>query len=103
NRKVDFTDKNGRRIKYSYADLADVIECVAKPLSDNGLAVSQQLKIVDGSFGLMTVLMHSSGESIDSWYPLPDPKTLNAQAFGSALTYARRYSLSSIVGISSEE
>lgn len=114
NRTVDFTDKNNRRIKYSYADLGDVIECVKKPLSANGLAISHGIEIHVGtklhtsgtaepSYGLRTTLLHTSGEYLDSWYPLPNPLSVRAQDFGSALTYARRYSLSSLLGIASEE
>lgn len=104
-RTVDYTDKQGRRIKYKYADLADVIAAVRAPLSDNALSVSHELCYERDRYGMRTVLMHSSGETISSWYPLPDPQKqeIRAQEFGAALTYARRYSLSSIVGIASEE
>lgn len=102
NRKVDFTDKNGRRVKYSYADLADVIEAMRLPLTKNELTVFHQLEI-RLTYGLSTTLMHSSGESISTWYPLPDPGNVKPQEFGSSLTYARRYSISSLIGIASEE
>lgn len=105
NRKVDFTDKNGRRVNYSYADLADLIEAIKGPLSKNGLSVTHQLEMggFDNRFGMKTTLLHSSGESISTWYPIPDPSQLRPQEFGSALTYARRYSLSCLVGVASEE
>ena len=105
NRTVDYKDKNGRRIFYKYADLADVIECVREPLSENGLCIVHMLVLEGDVYGLKTSLLHSSGEKIDSWYPLPHPvkQAIRAQDFGSALTYARRYSLSSLVGIASEE
>jgi uncharacterized protein (DUF3820 family) len=104
-RVVDFTDKNGRRVKYSYADLANVLDAVRIPLTENGLSVVHQLGYSRDCYGLTTILFHSSGESLKTWYPLPDPlKTqIRAQDFGSALTYARRYSLSSLIGIASEE
>jgi hypothetical protein len=104
NRKVDFTH-NGQRTKYAYADLADVIEAVKEPLGKNGLATIHQLMYDGQYYGLKTSLIHSSGEFVDTWYPLPDPSTnaIKPQAFGSALTYARRYSLSSLVGIASDD
>lgn len=105
NRKVDFTH-NGQRTKYSYADLADVIDAVKGPLSDNGLSVVHQLVLTQElGYGLKTSLLHTSGQYLDTWYPLPNPEkqAIKAQQFGSALTYARRYSLSSLVGISSDE
>lgn len=104
NKHVDFTH-NGQRTKYSYADLADVIEAIREPLGKNGLAVIHQLAYDGQYYGLKTSLVHSSGEFVDTWYPLPDPSTssIKPQAFGSALTYGRRYSLSSLVGIASDE
>ncbi len=104
NRHVNFTH-NGKTTKYSYADLADVIEAVRLPLSKNGLAVAHQLEYSPAGYGLKTSLLHISGERLTTWYPLPDPmkQQIRAQEFGSALTYARRYSISSIVGIASEE
>lgn len=111
NRKVDFLDKNGRRVKYNYADLADLIESYRDPLAENELAVFSSLVFenIKGDetsiYGLKTVLVHSSGEFIDTFYPLPDPmlQNIKAQEFGSALTYARRYSISTLIGIASEE
>jgi hypothetical protein len=106
NRHVDFTPKSGGRVKYAYADLADVIEAVREPLSKNELAIVHRL-VYDGAskFGLLTSLIHSSGEKLETWYPLPDPsdRDIKPQEFGSALTYGRRYSLSSLIGIASEE
>lgn len=105
NMKVDFLDKNGRRVKYNYADLAGCIASVKEPLAENGLAVSHIMSRDARGFGLTTILFHVSGQSIDSWYPLPDPEKdeIKPQEFGGCLTYARRYSLSSIIGIASEE
>jgi hypothetical protein len=105
NRKVDFKDKNGRAVKYAYADLADVMSAIRGPLSENGLAIIHQLELSPNGYFLITTLGHSSGQSISTTYPLPNPLTdqIRAQEFGSALTYARRYSVSSLVGIASEE
>lgn len=103
NKTVDFADLKGRRVNYSYADLADVIEAVREPFSKNGLSVVHQLGYRGDQYGLTTLLIHSSGESLPSWYPLPHPGNIKPQEFGSAITYARRYSLSGIAGIASEE
>lgn len=97
------TKLNKEVVKYRYADLADVIEASRKPLSKNNLAIIHQLEYVLSGYGLRTSLIHSSGESATTWYPLPDPSKIKAQDFGAALTYARRYSLSSILGIASED
>lgn len=101
-RHVDYEYK-GQRTKYSYADLADCVEAI-KPLADHGLSVTQTTGFHEPlGFVLITRLSHSSGEFIDSYYPLPSPASLKPQAFGSAMTYARRYSLSAIVGFASED
>lgn len=103
NRDVDFLDKNGRRVKYSYADLADLIEAV-KPLHDNGISYFHQMEISEHhGIILKTTIRHSSGEELSTYYPLPDPTAMKPQEFGSSLTYGRRYSLSLLVGVASEE
>jgi hypothetical protein len=83
--------------KSKYADLASVLDAVRKPLSENGLAVVQAIH--DGN--LKTILMHTSGQWVESLYPLP--AAARPQEMGSALTYARRYSLSAITGIAADE
>ena len=89
---------------YKYADLAEVMDCIRGPLSSNGLALIHQIDN-DEKRGviLKTSLIHVSGEMVESFYPLPDPSKVKAQDFGSALTYARRYSVSCLIGIASEE
>lgn len=101
-RVVDFTF-NGKRTNYKYADLADVLECIKIPLSENGLALFHQIGKSPEGFGMSTTLVHTSGESISTWYPLEDPSKGRPQEFGAVLTYARRYSISALVGVASEE
>jgi len=90
-------DSQNPHFKNKYASLASVIDAVRKPLADNGLAVTQLIKLDR----LVTRLQHSSGEFIESEYPLPP--MASSQQYGSALTYARRYSLSAICCISADE
>lgn len=87
--------------KSKYADLASCFDAVRKPLGANGLVVAQTTEIRENSFVLVTTLAHASGQWIKSEYPLPT--TGRPQELGSALTYARRYSLSAITGISADE
>lgn len=103
NKHVDFTPKTGNRVKYSYADLSDVIDSVKDGLSKNELAIINELNYINSIFTLKTILVHSSGEFIETFYPLPNPVSTRAQEFGSALTYARRYSLSTLLNIASED
>lgn len=91
----------GKPVKY--ADLADVIEAVRKGLAENGLSITHRIGFCKGPFGLTTILMHESSETFETWYPLPDASKIRAQEFGAALTYARRYSISSLLGVASDE
>ena len=100
--KVDFTTRSGQKIKYSYAPLSDVLDACRKVLSDNGLAIMQPTKIVDGKLIVETLLSHISGEWIKGEI-LIESQTKDPQSEGSALTYARRYALSAMLGIASEE
>ena len=100
--KVDFLTNNGTRIKYSYAPLSEIFDAIRKPLAENGLAISQPMTIINGKLIVETVLSHSSGEWI-SGQILIESQKLDPQSIGSALTYARRYSLSALLGIASEE
>lgn len=89
---------NNPFFKSKYADLPAVVEAASPILKANGLAVSQ-LPDFDGENDLLvTRLIHSSGEWIQSVMRLYLPKK-DAQGMGSALTYARRYSYMSILGL----
>lgn len=94
-------NKQNPHFKNRYADLAAIIEATRKPLTDNGLSITQATEVNGHGFGLRTTLHHSSGESISAFYPLPS--NAKPQELGSALTYARRYSLSSMVCIAADE
>ncbi len=88
--------------KNKYADLAAVWDAIRGPLSKNGLSVTQTIEPINGSgMYLRTVLRHASGQWVSSMYPLPEGA--KPQELGSALTYGRRYSLSSLVGIAADE
>ena len=87
--------------KSRYADLASVLDAIRKPLSDNGLCITQTIEIREKGMVLRTILLHSSGQSIASEYPLPS--TARPQEMGSALTYARRYSISALVCNAADE
>jgi hypothetical protein len=79
--------------KSKYANLESVIEAAHDALSANGLAVMQGPGPMDGNcITLTTRLVHESGEWIETDFSLPAGK-MDPQAAGSAITYARRYSL----------
>lgn len=87
--------------KNKYADLSAVLDAIRKPLAANGLAMTQTTEIRDGGFVLVTTLRHSTGQWVASEYPLPSGA--KPQELGSALTYARRYSLSALACIAADD
>lgn len=96
-------DTKNEFFRSQYADLASVIDAAKKPLSENGLAVTQIVDTdSDGLMYLETMLMHSSGEWISGRYPIRPVKT-DPQAVGSAITYARRYAFSALTGIAADD
>ncbi len=96
-------DSKNPFFKSKYADLNSVWSVCREPLSKHGLAVIQTMdKDETGALILITTLAHSSGQWIRSKSPIPLLKS-DPQAMGSSLTYMRRYSLSAIVGISTDE
>lgn len=99
-------DATNAFLKNKYASLGAVIEAARQPLAENGLSVAQ-LPVAEGdNIGVTTVLMHSSGEYIEStmYIPLGDEKGKSiAQVAGSVITYLRRYALASVLGIYADE
>lgn len=87
-----------------YVPLESLVKAVMETGSPLGISFMQYTQVNEnGDLGLCTVVMHSSGEYME-FPPLPiRPENNRPQATGSAITYARRYSLSSIFGIASEE
>lgn len=90
-------DSENPFFKSKYADLESVWDAIRKPLTDNGLCVIQTTVWREGNIVLITTLGHSSGDMITGEYQVT-AKDHSPQAIGSAITYARRYALASIVG-----
>jgi len=89
--------------KSRYATLDTIWESIRKPLSENGLSVAQTMNLTpDNKSVLETTLYHTSGEWINGTQ-LVNPVKDDPQSLGSAISYARRYSLSAILGIVADE
>jgi len=95
-------DKKNPHFKSSYADLGSIWEACRAALSENGLAVVQTVETHDKQLVLVTTLAHSTGQWMRSEMPMIVQK-MDPQGIGSALTYYRRYSLASIVGVAPED
>lgn len=88
---------------FAYATFDAILDVVRKPLTDNAISYTQSVELgEDGKPRLVTTLMHGSGQWIESVLPLHVERPGN-QAFGSALTYAKRYALTALLGIAADE
>ncbi len=88
--------------KSKYADLSSIWDACREPLTKNGLSVIQTTGEISGHQYLFTLLAHSSGQWIRSQMLIVVAKA-DIQAFGSGLTYCRRYSLAMITGVCPED
>lgn len=95
-------DSTNPHFKSKFASLASVREAVLPILNKHGLSLSQFPKAGDGTAGCVNLLVHFSGQWVEEDCLLPLDKN-NAQGAGSAITYARRYSLQGIAGVVAEE
>ena len=86
-----------------YADLATVHEACREALASNELAVVQSPSADAGLVRLTTLILHSSGEWIESDPLQVQAKDAGPQAVGSCLTYLRRYQLAAVVGVAPED
>lgn len=96
----------------TYADLDAIWEVCRKPLADNHLSLVQTTTDVNEQIYLDTLLLHISGEFITGRYPISpmrqvrDQGWMNSddpQSLGSAITYARRYAMSAMLGVSADD
>ena len=101
NTKMDHVKRDAQNpfFKSKYATLSNILESIQVPLLEAGLSFCQ---MPDGD-QLVTLIIHTeSGEYFQSAYPIK-PTRNDPQSFGSAVTYARRYALTSILGINVED
>ena len=100
-------------LRNKYADLQSCISALQEILPQAGLSYAQMIAPSEpGTVSVDTILMHSSGQWLKGRCTLPCTVTVNkdgkpsmnaAQAAGSAITYARRYGLSAIVGLVADD
>ena len=94
-------NKVNPHFKSRYVDLSDGLDAIRECLSKNGLAFIQGTSISDGMIVLNTRITHKSGQWLESDYPVGGLG--RPQEMGSAMTYARRYALFSLVGVAGED
>ena len=99
--EITFAAKDSKNpaFKSTYANLESVIEAIKGPLNASGIVFMQTFSpSAPGFLALSTRLLHTSGEWIEDEMTVPLQKN-DAQGYGSAATYARRYALAAITGL----
>jgi hypothetical protein len=98
---------NNPFFKSKYADFNAVLEACKGPLNDNGITILQPHRVLEREGDVVgvveTVLLHETGEFISSETLIKCAKQNDPQALGSAITYAKRYGLQSLVVLPSED
>lgn len=89
--------------KYKYADLTAVLEAIKPALIKHGLFFTQHPQPSEGGVTVETVLHHTAGEHLSLGALFVPANKNDAQGFGSALTYARRYALVTAFGVPVED
>lgn len=89
--------------KSKYVDLAACLEAVNEALLNNGIAIYQETYECETGVIVETVLLHESGEALRAGKLHVPAVKQDAQGYGSALTYARRYSVMAACGIAGED
>lgn len=96
-------DKTNPAFRSKYADLGACLEAVEDALLAQGIALIQETSLDDSGVTVETVLLHESGESLRFGKLHVPAAKQDPQGYGSALTYARRYSLITACGIAPED
>lgn len=99
--EITFAAKDSKNpaFKSTYANLESVIEAIKGPLNTHGIVFMQTFSpSLPGFLALSTRLLHTSGEWIEDEMTVPLQKN-DAQGYGSAATYSRRYALAAITGL----
>lgn len=96
-------DASNPHFKTKYADLPAVIAAIKPALIKHNLAFTQPCDPSPEGVTVRTLLHHASGETLDLGSLFVPANKKDAQGFGSALTYARRYALISAFGVPTED
>ena len=86
--------------KSNYASLSHILEEISQPLQDSGLVITQ----FPNASGMTTILIHAeTGQYLQATYEMPVAKANDPQALGSAISYTRRYAVSSILSLNIDD
>jgi len=96
-------DKTNPHFRSKYADLGAVVDAIKPALERHGLAFMQKFHHDDRGITVETIIIHESGETLSNGTLNVPASKMDAQGFGSACTYARRYSLQAAFGVAPED
>lgn len=103
-KKVRVKMKSGGEYEFKYAPFEEIVDAIRDALADNSIAIIQSIDRREDSHSyVITTLLHSSGEYLISGGTPVLFSEDGAQAYGSALTYAKRYDLSLFLCLASED
>jgi hypothetical protein len=101
--KKAMKDKLNPYFESSYADLSSIIDAIRPILAENNLSFIQTCNDKENHASVSTFILHSSGQWINCGTVSVPVNKKDAQGYGSALTYARRYSLAAAFGVATED
>jgi hypothetical protein len=96
-------DKTNPHFRSKYADLGAVTDAIKPALQGTGLSFVQVCHDAQDAAKVETIILHESGEWLSCGAVSVPVSKSDAQGYGSALTYARRYSLSAAFGVAPED
>lgn len=100
--KQPLKDKKNPFFNSKYVPLENIVEVINNTAPSHGLSFIQYPVSQESKIGITTVLMHNSGEYIETDPVFVTPSKTDPQAAGSAITYLKRYSLAAVFGITSD-
>ena len=90
--EIDHATRDAQSVHHKYATLENVISAVKPALNKHGVYISQETEVCENGVRVQTIF-RGHGANLDTgWVEIPVAKN-DAHAYGSAMTYARRYSL----------
>lgn len=101
--KQPFKDKSNPFFNSKYVPLENIVEVITQTAPNHGLSFIQYPVNNENKVGIVTMLMHKSGEFIQTEPIFALPGKQDAQGAGSVITYLKRYSLAAVFGITSDE
>lgn len=96
-------DAANPHFRNKFASLAAVRNAVVPVLAKHGISLTQDITTVDGGIACRTILTHASGQQMVFGPLVLPPTKADAQGFGSAATYARRYSMMAVAAVVGDE